>query len=129
MKLNTIYFLLTLKNASMNRSESVKVKLNNTHLEILSKLYEFGFIQSYKIIKENNFFVVVVMLRYAFNKSFLNNIKIISKPSKECYMSLKNIYNISDKKLFMFLSTNKGILNSLDCKKQNVGGKALFVIL
>jgi ribosomal protein S8 len=43
-------------------------------------------------------------------------------------LTLKDISKIKSRKNVLFLSTSKGFLTSLDCKKQKIGGTLLFII-
>ena len=128
MNNNIIRFLVELKNASLSRKETITVEYNQLSNNLVKALYREGFIQSFKILGEKeNTTQIVVTLRYYFNKPVFNNLKLFSKPSHLIYMKFSDICNISDKKYVCFFSTNKGILTILECKKNKIGGKLLFV--
>lgn len=124
MKNFTINFLITLKNAARNSKEFISIKNSRRVLQILSCLYQEGFIQSYKIVNDR----ILIFLRYFFNMPTLKNLKIISTPSKPRYLKNKNVIKFSSKKAIIFLSTTKGIFSLYTCKKNNLGGKLLFLI-
>jgi small subunit ribosomal protein S8 len=128
MNNNIIRFLIELKNASLSRKETITVEYSRLSNNLVKTLYREGFIQSFQILggKENTR-KIVVTLRYYFNKPVFNNLKLFSKPSHLRYMKFSDICNISDKKYVCFFSTNKGILTILECKKNKIGGKLLFV--
>ena len=128
MNNNIIRFLIELKNASLSRKETITVEYSRLSNNLVKTLYREGFIQSFKTLagKENTK-KIVVTLRYYFNKPVFNNLKLFSKPSHLRYMKFSDICNISDKKYVCFFSTNKGILTILECKKNKIGGKLLFV--
>ena len=52
----------------------------------------------------------------------------MSKSSQNYNVKLKDIYQISEGQKVMIFSTSKGIMTSLDLKKNRIGGK-LFVLL
>jgi small subunit ribosomal protein S8 len=122
MNVSTVNFLVTLKNASNLKHEFILIKVSLSNLQIIESLYAEGFVQSYKI-NGNRLFV---KLRYFFNKSILKNLKIISTPSKDRFLTLKNISRLSNKNVTLFFSTNLGILTLAKCKSFGVGGKVLF---
>ena len=129
MNNNLIKFLVQLKNASLLRKETTVFVCNFLHLKLLKILYLEGLIQSFCIGKQKkkDSFVIKVTLRYFYNKSILKNLKILSKPSHLKYIKYSDICKISDRKFVFFLSTSKGILTSLECKKKRIGGKLLFM--
>jgi ribosomal protein S8 len=52
---------------------------------------------------------------------------IISKPSNNRYLKLKDLYKLNYKKNLFILSTSKGLKTLLECKTNNLGGKLLFL--
>lgn len=94
----------------------------------MKTLYKEGFIQSFKVVTDSKKVKTIsVVLRYYFNKPILSNLKLFSKPSLLKYMKVSDISNISDRKFVCFFSTNKGLLTTLECKKNRVGGKLIFM--
>jgi len=133
MNITLIQLLLKLKNASLARKEIVTIKYNKLCLDLLKLLYIEGFIQSFNIQTINSPFLkkqlqITITLRYFYNKPIFKNLKIVSKPSYIKYLKLKDLCKIVDKKSVLFLSTNKGLLTSLDCKKHQIGGTLLFIV-
>jgi ribosomal protein S8 len=133
MNITLIQLLLKLKNASLARKEIVIIKYNKSCLDLLKLLYIEGFIQSFNIQTIDSPFVkkhlqISITLRYFYNKPIFKDLKIVSKPSYVKYLKLKDLCKIVDKKSVLFLSTNKGLLTSLDCKKHKVGGTLLFIV-
>ena len=51
----------------------------------------------------------------------------MSKSSQNYNMQLKHIYKISEGQKVIIFSTSKGIMTSLDMKKNRIGGKLLFI--
>lgn len=129
MNNNLIKFLIKLKNASLSQKETVKFDCNSLHLKLSKILYSEGMIQSFSVEKDekSSSFMMRITLRYFHNKPVLKNLKILSKPSHFKYIKYSDISKIRDKKFMFFLSTSKGILTSLECKKKRIGGKLLFM--
>ena len=123
---NTISnFLIKLKNSSLVNKEVINISLENMTLKIVSILYKEGFIQSFKVNLETK--TIQIYLRYSFNKSVFKNVKIISLPSRLLYVKYKELTNISSKNNFILVSTTKGLKTFLECKKNHLGGKILFL--
>jgi small subunit ribosomal protein S8 len=118
-------FLIKLKNSSLVNKEIINIRLENVILKIIKFLYKEGFIQSFKVNLETK--NILIYLRYSFNKSILKNIKIVSLPSKQLYIKYKELTRISSKNNFILVSTSVGLKTSLECKKNHLGGKILFL--
>jgi small subunit ribosomal protein S8 len=118
-------FLIKLKNSSLTNKEVLNIRLETTLLNIVKILYKEGFIQCFVINYETK--KISIYLRYSFNKNIFKNIKIISLPSKLLYIKFKELIKISSKNNFILISTTQGFKTFLECKKNNVGGKILFL--
>ncbi len=115
-----------LKNASLTNKEVVYLNFDLKYFEVLRVLYREGFIQGYKIDKKN--YQTIVYLRFFQNNSVLDRLRFLSVPSRERFISYKDLCLINNKKTFVLLSTNKGLRTIFECKKQKLGGKLLFLI-
>ena len=130
MNIKTIHFLSKLKNSSLIGKESIIVDCNKFILKLLPKLYNEGYILSFRVKNkasfQNNTREALVSLRYYYNKPIFNRLKIASKPSFQLILSYKNICRIVAKKRFFLFSTNIGLLTLNECKKHRKGGILLF---
>ena len=105
-----------------------KSKIYSTLLleQIANGLYNLGFIFGYTLKNKK----IIIYVKRAQIKIFINNIKIYSKPSKFYYISYYQIENliIKNPRIIFFLSTSFGVLtnNNILLKKQ--GGVLLFSI-
>ena len=122
MNKNTINFLISLKNASILKKEFIESHIRFKKIIIL--LYKEGLIQSYKYNKLNNSFKIY--FRYCFQQDLLNNLKIISVPSKKKYLTFEEISKLSNPFDTYFFSTSKGLKTNLECKELHLGGKLYF---
>lgn len=120
MNSNIINLLITLKNASLIKKETIFVDSNKLVLELLSLFYKEGIIQSFSV--NNN--SVCINLRYSFNKNIFKNLKIFSNSVDLKYFDL---CKISTKQNLIVISTTKGLLTDTDCKKYHLGGKLCFI--
>jgi small subunit ribosomal protein S8 len=126
MNTTVIHSLINLKNSSILKKKVTTLHHNKFLLNILKILYREGFLVSYKVklkIKK-----VDVYLKYSCDSiGFLDNLKLMSKPSKLNYINVLDVYRFTEKKKIFLLSTNTGLKTNFDCKKSNLGGKLLFV--
>jgi ribosomal protein S8 len=125
MNLTKIKFLLTLKTCSLAKKESILIQYHKKNFDLLYILYKEGLIQSFNLTDFNK--KIFIYLRYYYNRTLLNSIKIISKPSNNKYLKLKDLYKLNYKKKLFILSTSKGLKTLFDCKVNNLGGKLLFI--
>jgi len=127
MNTTTINSLSQIKNAYELNKNHVRIISNNLTLNIIKSLYKEGLILSY--FKEEGTYnsFLNIYLRYLDNETPFLSLKIISKPSREIRLKTYEIYKLSEKQSVFVFSTSKGILNSLDCKKQKLGGILLFI--
>jgi len=126
MCITLIKCLIKIKNASNLNKEVVYLNFNIKYLKILKILYREGFIQGFKLDLQN--YQTIVYLRFFQNKKVIDRLKFLSIPSREHFISYKDLSMINNKKTFILLSTNKGLHSLYECKKQKLGGKLLFLI-
>lgn len=94
----------------------------------LKILWNEGFIIGYRISKKDDDFIKI-FLKYTSNgKPVINNIKLISKPGRKIYYSIKQIWKIDTSKNFIIFSTNKGLKTINSCKKLKIGGEPFIII-
>jgi ribosomal protein S8 len=130
MNINLINLLISLKNASLSKKEVVITPYNSLYIKLLKVLYTEGFIQSFSVNKNNTVNkqkLIVIKLRYSYNKPIFTKLKFFSTPSKLNYFKVKDIYKLNEKRFVLFFSTTKGFLTGLECKKHGIGGKLLFI--
>lgn len=125
MNLTKIKFLLTLKTCSLSKKESILTSYHKKNYDLIHILYKEGLIQSFNLKDFDK--KILIYLRYYYDKILLDSLKIVSKPSLNKYLKLKNLYKINYKKKTFILSTSKGLKTLLDCKINNLGGKLLFI--
>ena len=129
MSINFVRFLIQLKNASIARKEAVSLEYSRIRQDMVEILYAEGFVQSFELVINplTGSKTILVGLRYYFSRSLLESLQLLSKPSHVRYMKLLDISNIPDRRFVIFFSTDKGTLTTLECKRQKVGGKLLFI--
>jgi len=129
MNIQTIKNLNKLKNASLIKSEFIILEYSFLILNIIQKLYKEGFIQSFKIKTDlkTNKKVILVNLRYYFNKPIFKRLKIFSSSSQSRALDFQNLSRLNIRKNVLFLSTSQGILTHLECKQRKLGGILFFI--
>jgi small subunit ribosomal protein S8 len=118
--------------ANMKKGQSSKRKyLFNQRKKIcesfLQILWDEGFILGYKL-EPNDPNLLKIYLKYNKGKPIINSIKVISKPSRRIFYSVKQIWKIDSSKYFIIFSTNKGLKSIIECKKLKIGGEPFIII-
>lgn len=123
---NNLKILISLKNASMVRKETIVLKSPTKFvINLLIILYNEGLIQSFIFNEVTS--TATVFLRYSYNKDIFKNLKIFSKATTLSYFTYSDICKLSNKRFLLVFSTSKGFLTGLECKKQHLGGKLCFI--
>lgn len=116
-----------LKNGQLARRAFIYQTRKNICESFLKIMWDEGFILGYKI-DSNDSSKLKIFLKYKNNNPVINNIKFISKPSKRIYWSINQIWKLNSSKIFVVLSTNKGLKSITDCKKLKIGGEPYIAI-
>jgi len=127
MKNHLWNMFINIKNGQLSKRNFIYQPRKKICESFLKILWNEGFIIGYKIdsSKSNN---LKIFLKYNKGKPSINNLKLLSKPSKRFYYSTKQIWKIDSSKTFIIFSTNKGLKSILDCKKLKIGGQPLILI-
>ena len=69
-----------------------------------------------------------IFLKYNNSKPAINSFKVLSKPGKKVYYSVKQLWKIDSNNGLIIISTNKGLLTLAGCKKLNIGGEPFLLV-
>ena len=134
-KLNFNYWLPYIINQinlnSAKKNLKFCVTFNKTNMTLLKILNKFGVILSYSLIKEKNFFKIIVYIYYFKNILFFKNFQQISTSSKSFFISSRMLFLLNKRTAnsIFLLSTNNGIISHNEALKKNIGGKLLLLLL
>jgi small subunit ribosomal protein S8 len=90
-------------------------------------MFEEGFISSVIEINSGKFLKVQLKYNLNGNPSF-NDIKLLSTPGKNIFLSYRQLTKINEGIGILFISTNKGLLTNNSCLKHKIGGTGLCYI-
>lgn len=123
---NLIDLIGRIKNAISRGKLEVEVKNSKFIRLVLDCLIKEGYIRGY-YKKERE---LIVLLKYKEQKSVIEKLKIISKPSKKVYYSYKQLKKSYWKGENYIVSSSKGIFMNKECiyKEQGEGGIVLIEI-
>ena len=127
MQNNLHKMMSTLKNGILIKTAFIYQKNKKNNKELLNILWDEGFILGYKLSSKNPN-KLKIFLKYQNGNPVIKLIKTISKPRLRIYYSVKNLWKLDPSIGLLVLSTNKGFMSSLQCKKQIVGGEPFILI-
>jgi small subunit ribosomal protein S8 len=116
-----------LKNGQIARRSFIYQKRKKICESFLKILWNEGFILGYKIDNADPT-KIKIFLKYKDGYPVINSIRLITKPSRRIYYSVKQIWKINSSKSFVIISTNKGLKSLVECKKLKIGGEPFIAI-
>ena len=121
------------KNAQAVGKEQVSVPFSNIKFQIAKILKDNGFIDQVerrkKKGKKTEFEYLSLALKYQEDKTpGISGFKIISRPSRHMYVGAGDIKSVRSGYGLGVISTSKGVMDSKEAKKQNLGGEMLFEV-
>lgn len=116
-----------IKNGQIIKKSFVLQPRKKICASFLNVLWDEGFILGYKIY-ENNPKMFKIFLKYKNGKPAINVLKLITKPSRRVYVSVKQLWKLDSSKGLIIVSTNKGLMSVNDCKKYRLGGEPFIFV-
>lgn len=120
--------LTRIRNAKTMRYKEVEIPSSKVKVEIAKILKNEGFINDYKIKKNNVQDIIVLSLKYNNKERVITGLKRISKPGLRVYAKADEIPRVLNGLGIAILSTSKGIMTGKDAKAANLGGEVLAYI-
>ena len=121
--------LTRIRNANQMRDKEVEVPASKLKEEIARILKEEGFINDYKIKKQDVQNIIVLSLKYAEKKErVITGLKRISKPGLRVYVKADEVPKVLNGLGIAILSTSKGLMTDKNARKENLGGEVLAYI-
>ena len=120
--------LTRIRNANAMRYKEVEIPSSKVKVEIAKILKDEGFINDYKIKKNNVQDVIVMNLKYETKTRVITGLKRISKPGLRVYVKSEEIPKVLNGLGIAILSTSKGIMTGKAAKTSNLGGEVLAYI-
>lgn len=131
MNYHNISDLITRLNlAYKSHLTSIKLKKNKFSVNFIYMLQKIGLIRGFFFLENTNY--ILVYLKYISGRACINNIDIISKPSKRVNWTLSYLsknYRRYDFSTLYIISTPKGLLTSNDILlSKNFSGEVICKI-
>lgn len=119
-------FLIRLKNAYLAKKEEVVVPYSKMNERLAKILAKHSFIGGYRVKEEDKKKkTLVVSLVYSRGKPALTEVKLISKPGRRIYASVRDMPFPPTRLGIVLVSTPKGVLTAKEAVKKKVGGEVI----
>ena len=127
---DTIADMLTrIRNANGMRYQEVSVPASNLKLSLAKILKDEGFIEDYKLVKDDAQGSIELTLKYGQNKErVITGLKRISKPGLRVYAKANEVPKVLNGLGIAIISTSRGVMTDKEARKQNLGGEVLCYI-
>ena len=121
--------LTRIRNANQMRDKEVEVPASNLKIEIAKILKEEGFVNDYKIKKNNVQNIIVLNLKYTENKvRVITGLKGISKPGLRVYVKAEEVPKVLNGLGIAIISTSKGVMTDKKARELSLGGEVLAYV-
>lgn len=120
--------LTKIKNAQKARKDLLKVAYSNLDFAISELLVKNNYLESAAKKGRMPKRIIEIKLKYNEGQGAINEINILSKPSRRLYSGYKDLKMVKQGYGLGVVSTSKGLLTSQEARKMKVGGQLLFEI-
>ena len=122
--------LIRLKNASAVYKDKTWVKKSKFVLAVLKVLKDNGFIRDYKELDERPYEVLVYLAYKPGNPPIpkIEHVKFFSKPGRRWYVRVSELKPVRSGHGIQIITTPKGVMTTVEAKKQNIGGELICEI-
>jgi len=124
--------LTQIKNAQARGKSEIVLPFSRIKFEIAGILKNKGFISNAdkrkRKTKKSEFDMLAVELKYNDGAGAIEEIKLVSKPSRRMYAGKEDLKPVKNGYGISVVSTSKGIMTGEDARKAGLGGEVLFEV-
>lgn len=123
--------LTRIRNALMAGHKVVEAPASNLKKEIARRLFEKGYILSYKLIEgENGQGTLKIALKYnpRSKQPAIKSIQRASRPGLRKYCGADKLPRVLNGLGIAIISTSRGLMTDKEARKENVGGEVLCYV-
>ena len=120
--------LTSIRNAQKVRKDTVDIPASKLIEKILAIFKQDGYIEDYRLLKDNKQGVLKVYLKYENKKPMISGIKRVSRSGLRVYAGISEIPRVLNGLGSAVISTSKGVVNDKEARKIKIGGEVLCYI-
>ncbi|WP_147410500.1 uS8 family ribosomal protein [endosymbiont GvMRE of Glomus versiforme] len=115
-----------LRNANLRQKRAVSFPYSRFKLDICKKLEENNYLTEHWV--DENKRIIKVKIKYFNKDSLLHEVKRISKPSQQIYLSLSQVKKKCLGRRTYLISTSQGLLTHHEALVKKIGGELIGFI-
>ena len=120
--------LTRIRNASAVKKAEVLMPFSKVKFSIAKVLEKENYINKVEKIKDNNFDVIKINLKYNKKEPSIKHLKRISTPGQRIYINSTEIPIVLNGYGLGIISTSKGILSNKEARYKKIGGEYICEI-
>jgi len=120
--------LTMIRNAANAHHETVEFPASKLLERMLAILKTDGYVEDFRLLKDNKQGVLKVYLKYENTKSSIIGIKRISRPGLWVYTDNNSIPKVLNGLGTAIISSSKGLVTDREARKLKIGGEVLCYI-
>ena len=122
--------LTRIRNANTAKHDTVDVPASKMKIAIAEILEKEGYIKKQEIVKDGNFDVIHITLKYGQDKNdkIITGLKRISKPGLRVYAGKDELPKVLGGLGVAIISTNHGVVTDKEARALKVGGEVLAFV-
>jgi small subunit ribosomal protein S8 len=118
-----------LRNAIQAKKRTVSIPASNLKKEITRLLFENHFIAKYAFVDDGSQGVIKILLKYDEKmQNAIQGVKRVSTPGLRKYAGVAKVPKVMSGMGMSIISTSKGLMTDVDCKKLNMGGEVVGIV-
>ncbi len=115
-----------IRNAIQAKKRTVDVPASGLKKEITRILFENHFISKYAFVSDKGRNVIKILLKYNDEQqNAIQGIKRVSTPGRKKYVGVQDVPRVLNGMGISIISTSKGVMTDIECRKLNVGGEVI----
>ena len=120
--------LTIIRNAHKVRKDTVDIPASKLTERVLGIFKKDGYIEDYRLLKDNKQGVLKVYLKYDNKKPAIMGLERVSKSGLRVYASNTEIPRVLNGLGTAVISTSKGVIDDKEARKLKIGGEVLCYI-
>ncbi|RJQ35591.1 30S ribosomal protein S8 [Candidatus Parcubacteria bacterium] len=120
--------LTRIRNAVAVKKPEIVLPFSKLKFSVAQLLEQEKYVAKAEKIKQGNFDVIYIALKYNDKGPVIRHIKRISSPGQRIYVASKEMPYVLNGYGTAIISTSKGIMTSQEAKRQNIGGELMCEI-
>jgi small subunit ribosomal protein S8 len=126
----TADMLTRIRNAVRNNARSVRCLNSKLNRGVAQVLKDEGYIEDFDVIDDGRQGLLKVHLKYgSHGEHLINSIDRVSKPGRRSYAAVRDLPRPLQGLGIAIVSTSRGIMSDRRCRKENVGGEVVAVVI